>query len=68
VLDLGVLTSAVALAGLAISLRKPRPPWRVLGPCIVAPLALVSLNLAAGSIYVAGPEDRSAYLFPAHLA
>lgn len=63
----GVPTSLLAASGvLVLLLRRPRS--RAAFVALVATLAMIALNLALSTRYIAGPEDRMAYDLPATVA
>ncbi|MFN8177647.1 MAG: DUF2723 domain-containing protein [bacterium] len=63
----GIPTSLLALGGILSSLLRRASP-RAAQAAFLAPLALMLLNLALSTRYIAGPEDRMAYDLPATVA
>lgn len=56
-------------AGRSASTARPaKRPRRAGALVLLAPLALIALNLALSTFYVVGPEDRMAYDLPATVA
>jgi hypothetical protein len=63
----GIPASLLAVGGVVASLLR-RARHRAASTALLAPLALMLLNLVLSMRYIAGPEDRMAYDLPATVA